>query len=57
MSQEAVITQLLPLNTENKSKYGYNFEPDELTVLNALIPEYVAENFMLLSVKAMPVNR
>ncbi len=43
MSQEAVITQLLPLNTENKkASTGIIFEPDELTVLNALIPEYVA---------------
>ena len=43
MSQEAYVKWLLPL-TESAEKKASNaiFEPDELTVLNAVIPEYVA---------------
>ena len=43
MSQEADIKWVLPLsmNTDSKST-GIIFEPDELTVLQAAIPEYVA---------------
>ena len=43
MSQEAQLTWVLPLEkNENKSKTSIIFEPDELSVLNAAIPEYVA---------------
>lgn len=43
MSQEAYVKWLLPLNkgTSNKASNAI-FEPDELTVLNAVIPEYIA---------------
>ncbi len=43
MSQEAYVKWLLPL-TVNPAKQATNavFEPDEITVLNAIIPEYVA---------------
>ena len=43
MSQEAYVKWLLPLSEGNKSKAREAiFEPDELTVLNAVIPEYIA---------------
>ncbi len=43
MSQEAYVKWLLPLSAGTKSNAGgVVFEPDELTVLNAVIPEYVA---------------
>ncbi len=43
MSQEAQVRWVFPLEKENTSvNNGMVFEPDELTVLNALIPEYVA---------------
>lgn len=43
MSQEAYIQWLLPLERSEHSKTaGIVFEPDELTVLNAVIREYVA---------------
>ena len=43
ISQEARIKWVLPLEAgEGKSSVGAIFEPDEVTVLNALIPEYVA---------------
>ena len=43
MSQEAYVKWILPLSTtEEKSTSGAIFEPDEASVLNAIIPEYVA---------------
>lgn len=43
MSQEAQVQWLLPLErTEGANGVGAIFEPDALTVLDALIPEYVA---------------
>lgn len=42
MSQEASIRYLLPLEkSESDKSIGTIFEPDELTVLNAAVPEYV----------------
>lgn len=43
MTQEAVYIPLLPfVPTERISDGGMIFEPDELTILNAAMPEYVA---------------
>lgn len=43
MSQEAVVCDILPVSAENPGKSaGIIFEPDEQTVLDMLIPEYVA---------------
>lgn len=43
MTQTATITWVLPLTkVENAESTGMIFEPDELTVLNAVMPEYVA---------------
>lgn len=43
MSQEAYVKWLLPLEkAENKSAASAIFEPDEITVLNSVIPEYIA---------------
>ena len=43
MSQEAHIIPIFPLvKQESESKTSAIFEPDEFTVLNAVIPEYVA---------------
>ena len=43
MSQEAYVKWLLPLEKGSKgSASNALFEPDELTVLNAVIPEYIA---------------
>ncbi len=49
MSQEAYVKWVLPLHSddiqkEDASKYSASavFEPDEITVLNAVMPEYVA---------------
>ena len=43
MSQEARVVWLLPLQkAEKESSVSAIFEPDEITVLNAVIPEYVA---------------
>ena len=43
MSQEARVVWLLPLQkSEKESSVSAIFEPDEITVLNAVIPEYVA---------------
>ena len=43
MSQEAYVKWILPLvKTENNKSTTAIFEPDEVTVLNSLIPEYVA---------------
>ena len=46
MSQEAVVKWLLPLEASDKKSVGAIFEPDEITVLNAIIPEYVAGMLM-----------
>lgn len=41
--QEATVRWLLPLQRSNRTKTaGAIFEPDELTVLNKVIPEYIA---------------
>ena len=43
MSQEAQTRWILPLEkSESPQSGGIVFEPDEITVLNAMIPEYVA---------------
>ena len=43
MSQEAQIEWILPLSrNENTKSKSFVFEPDELTVLNSAIPEYVS---------------
>lgn len=43
MSQEAYVRWLLPLSADGRYKDGNAvFEPDELTVLNAVVPEYIA---------------
>ena len=43
MSQEAYVKWLLPLEkAENSTSASAIFEPDEITVLNAVIPEYIA---------------
>lgn len=43
LSQEARVTWVLPLSAgSEKSSSDIIFEPDELTILNAAIPEYVA---------------
>ncbi len=43
LTQEADVKWILPLSrAENSESLGTVFEPDELTILNAAIPEYVA---------------
>ncbi|MBQ9112464.1 MAG: ATP synthase F1 subunit gamma [Clostridia bacterium] len=43
MSQEAQVRFVLPLaRPEKKKSTGVIFEPDEITILNAAVPEYVA---------------
>ena len=43
MSQEAYVKWLLPLTaSENATATNAVFEPDEITVLNTMIPEYIA---------------
>ncbi len=43
MSQEAYVKWLLPLSkNEQKKSTSAIFEPDEVTVLNSVIPEYIA---------------
>ena len=43
MSQEAHIARILPLKANDAAgSFGMVFEPDELTVLDAAVPEYVA---------------
>ena len=43
MSQEACVRWILPLaRAEQKGTQSVIFEPDEMTVLNATVPEYVA---------------
>ena len=48
MSQEAQITWILPLEKQEEDGAGYSvlFEPDEMTILNAAIFEYVAAKIM-----------
>ena len=47
MTQEATIKWLLPLEvSEEKSTAGMVFEPDELTILNTAIPEYLSGKIM-----------
>lgn len=42
MSQEATVKYVLPLQKSDSERSGSSiFEPDELTVLNAAVPEYV----------------
>ncbi|MBQ9086303.1 MAG: ATP synthase F1 subunit gamma [Clostridia bacterium] len=49
MSQEAQLQWLLPLSRqEGISEHSVIFEPDEITVLNTVIPEYVAGNLLAL---------
>ena len=51
MSQEATVRWLLPLQkSESKGAASAVFEPDEVTVLEAVIPEYVA-GMLVASVK------
>ncbi len=42
MTQEAVVEWILPLEKSEEKPAGIIFEPDELTMLNTVIPEYVA---------------
>lgn len=43
MTQEAQISWVLPIKrSESQSNVGVIFEPDEMTVLNTAVPEYVA---------------
>ena len=43
MTQEAQISWVLPIKrAENAGNVGVIFEPDEMTVLNTAVPEYVA---------------
>ena len=43
MSQDAYVKWILPLQkSEKKASSSAIFEPDEITVLNAVIPEYIA---------------
>lgn len=46
MSQEAQVKWLLPLEKGEKKPVGAIFEPDEITVLNAVIPEYITGMLM-----------
>ena len=47
MSQEAVVTWILPLEkTEAQESTGVVFEPDEQTILNATVVDYVAGMMM-----------
>lgn len=46
MSQEAHIKWLLPLERSSQKSSGAIFEPDEITVLNAVIPEYITGMLM-----------
>ena len=42
MTQTARITQILPIALSQAPSRSYIFEPDELTILNAVVPTYVA---------------
>ncbi len=47
MTQEARISWILPLTSENSKKsVGTIFEPDELTILNEAVPEYINGKLM-----------
>ena len=47
MSQEAEVRWILPIKTDNEArKSGMIFEPDERTVLEAAVPEYIAGMFV-----------
>lgn len=47
MTQKAVYTQLLPLQiAEGDAGRSVIFEPDELTILNTVVPEYLAGKIM-----------
>ncbi|MBQ3970385.1 MAG: ATP synthase F1 subunit gamma [Clostridia bacterium] len=47
MTQEARISWILPLESDpSKKSVGTIFEPDELTILNAAVPEYVNGKLM-----------
>ncbi|MBQ1546294.1 MAG: ATP synthase F1 subunit gamma [Clostridia bacterium] len=47
MTQEAAVMWILPLDAKkNESTVGTIIEPDELTVLNAAVPEYLAGKLM-----------
>ena len=47
MTQEAKIEWILPLTaSEKKSNAGTIFEPDELTILNTAVPEYINGRLM-----------
>lgn len=49
MSQEASVRWVLPLEKdEGQTKHSIIFEPDEITVLNTVIPEYVAGTLLAL---------
>ncbi len=42
ITQEPQITKLLPLDNNSATSTGIIFEPDELTILNTVVPDYVA---------------
>lgn len=42
MTQEAQVTWILPLQRSESASVGIEFEPDEVTMLNTVISEYVA---------------
>lgn len=46
MTQSPIITWLLPLEKSEEKNTGMIFEPDELTVLNSSVKEYVAGHIM-----------
>lgn len=50
MSQEAYVKWILPLVSQEKQTTGAIFEPDEVTVLNTIVPEFVA-GIIMASVK------
>lgn len=42
MTQEPKLTQLLPIKSTEEVNLGVIFEPDELTILNEIVPDYVS---------------
>ena len=48
MSQEAQITKLLPLEKSTEDAKSILFEPDEATILNMVVYEYVASVILAL---------